>query len=237
MTDGHEAIEELLAGYVLRSLSVDDAARVDHVLLDHVPSCGACRDTLAVFQAVTADLALGASPVEPPETLLPRLHRDLGPQGSRRRPVTVFAVAASVVAVVGLAGLSVAQGMRARSAQARMGAISQAFDFARQPGASMAQLYSATSGATPLTEISDPGVERFFLVGRDLPSPGSGRVYRLWLVSGTTATYVRDFVPSPGWTVLQIEFDPSRFDQILISVEPAGSAPGQPSTTVWKAAS
>jgi len=106
LTESHESIEELLAGYVLRSLSGEDAARADHLLSDHVPQCPACRDSLAVFQAVTADLALEAAPVRPPDTLLPRLHRDLGAQDRRRRPVAVFAVAASVVAVVGVAGLA-----------------------------------------------------------------------------------------------------------------------------------
>ena len=78
MTETHESIEELLAGYVLRSLSGEDAARVDRLLSDHVPLCPACRDTLAVFQGVTADLALEPRRMTPPDTLLPSLHRDLG---------------------------------------------------------------------------------------------------------------------------------------------------------------
>ena len=109
MTDSHETIEELLAGYVLRSLSGADAVRADHLLSDHVPSCPACRDSLAVFQGVTADLALAARPLDPPETLLPRLHRDLGSQGPRRRPAAIFAAAASVVAVVAVETIVVAE--------------------------------------------------------------------------------------------------------------------------------
>jgi predicted anti-sigma-YlaC factor YlaD len=119
MTEQHEAIEELLAGYVLRSLSGEDAARADRVLSDHVPGCPACRDTLSVFRGVTSDLALDAAPVTPPETLLPRLHRELGEPALRRRPAGAFAIAAGIVAVVGLAGLTVAQGLRANNAQAR----------------------------------------------------------------------------------------------------------------------
>ena len=237
MTEDHGSIEELLAGYVLRSLSGEDAVAADHLLSDHVPFCPSCRDSLAVFQGITADLALVAVPLPPPETLLPRLHRDLGSQRARRRPVAMFAVAASVVAVVGLAGLTVSQGMRASSTQARMNDIAQAFDFARQPGASMAQVNGSTSGTQPLTEISDPGVEEFYLVGRDLPSPGEGMVYRVWLVSGTTPTFAGDFLPSTGFTVVPLEFDPSSYDSIVISVEPAGSSPSQPSDAVWQTAS
>jgi hypothetical protein len=232
----HEAIEELLAGYVLRSLVGEDAVRADHLLSEHVPSCLACRDSLAVFQGVTSDLALAAQPLDPPETLLPRLHRDLGVQGSRRRPAAIFAVAASVVAVVGLVGLSVAQGVRANNSQSRMNDIAQAFDFARRPGASMVSVDSSSASTEPITEISEAGVEECYLVGRDLPSPPPGAVYRVWLVSGTEPTFAGEFLPEPGFTVVRLEYDPSVFDGILITVEPAGSVPAAPLDPVWQAA-
>lgn len=237
MTDSHGTIEELLAGYVLRSLSGEDAARADHLLSDHVPSCPACRDSLAIYQGVTADLALAARPLDPPETLLPRLHRELGAQGPRRRPAVIFAVAASVVATVGLAGLSVSQGVRANNTQARMNDIAQAFDFARRPGASMVPVDSSSASMDPITEISEPGVEECYLVGRDLPSPPPGAVYRVWLVSGTEPTFAGEFLPEPGFTVVRLEFDPSVYDRILITVEPAGSVPAAPLDPVWQAAS
>ena len=237
MTETHEAIEELLAGYVLRSLSGEDAERADHLLSDHVPQCPACRDSLAVFQAVTADLSLDPSPVQPPDTLLPRLHRDLGVQDRRRRPVAVFAVAASVVAVVGFAGLAVSQNMRVNDTRSRMDDIRSAMDFATRPGASMVQVDSSDSDTEPITEISHPGTERFYLVGNDVPMPPEGTVYRVWLLSGTQATYATDFVPEPGMMVVELEFDPSQYDRILISVEPEGSTPDTPEIAVWQTAS
>ena len=87
----HERIEELLAGYVLQSLSGEDAARADWLLARHVPSCSRCREILVDFQAVTGDLALTAQPLEPPETLLPRLQpsrlgQPRAPGRSRRPP-------------------------------------------------------------------------------------------------------------------------------------------------------
>src|SRR3954454_2545884 len=106
----HDRIEELLAGYALQSLSGDDARETDRLLADHVPSCAACRGILRDFQGVTGDLALGAEAVAPPDVLLPRLHREMGAPARRRRPVAVAAAAASIVAVVGMAGLSVSQG-------------------------------------------------------------------------------------------------------------------------------
>jgi hypothetical protein len=236
LTETHESIEELLAGYVLRGLSGEDAARVDHLLSDHVPSCPACRDSLAVFQGVTADLALDAAPMKPPDTLLPSLHRDLGDQGRRRRPVAVFAVAASMVAVVGFAGLAVTQSLRVNTTKSRFNDIASAMDFATHPGASMIQVNSSSAGKEPITEISRPGVERFYLVG-NVPTPPDGTVYRVWLLSGTHATWAKDFLPVTGLTVVPLEFDPSLFDSILISEEPAGSVPDTPEGAVWQTAS
>ena len=237
MTETHESIEELLAGYVLRSLSGEDAARVDHLLSDHVPHCPACRDTLNVFQAVTADLALDAASLTPPDTLLASLHRDLGDQGRRKRPVAVFAVAASMVAVVGFAGLAVTQSLRVSSTKSRFDNIASAMDFATRPGASMVQVNSASADKEPITEISRPGVERFYLVGNDVPMPPEGTVYRVWLLSGTQATWAKDFLPVQGITVVPLELDPSLYDCILISEEPAGSVPDTPEGAVWQTAS
>ena len=237
MPETHEAIEELLAGYVLGSLSGEDAVQADHLLSEHVPHCPACRDSLAVFQGVAADLALEATPIQPPDTLLPRLHRDLGVQDRRRRPVAIFAVAASVVAVVGFAGLAVTQSMRVNDARSQIDDIRSAFDFARRPGASMVQVDGTSSDTEPITEISRPGTERFYLVGTDVPMPPEGTVYRVWLLSGTQATWATDFVPEPGMMVVALEFDPTLYDRVLISVEPAGSTPDTPELAVWQTAS
>jgi len=135
VTDDHDEIEELLAGYVLRSLSGADAAEADRLLSDHVPGCTTCRDTLDDLQRLTADLGLAATPVAPPETLLPRLHRELEPQAPRRRPLQLFAVAAGVVAVVGLAGLTVSQNIRANNADVRADSLANAAQLAALPDA------------------------------------------------------------------------------------------------------
>jgi hypothetical protein len=37
--------------------------------------------------------------------------------------------------------------------------------------------------------------------------------------------------------VVELEFDPSLYDRILISVEPAGSTPNTPEIAVWQTAS
>ena len=101
----------------------------------------------------------------------------------------------------------------------------------------MIHVNSTSAGKDPITEISNPGVEHFFLVGNDVPMPPDGTVYRVWLLSGTNATWAKDFLPAPGFTVVPLEFDPSLFDSILISEEPAGSIPDTPEGAVWQTAS
>ena len=213
MTNDHEAIDELLAGYVLRSLSGEDAAEADHLLSDHVPTCAACRDTLAAFQDLSADLALDATPLTPPETLLPRLHRELEPPASRRRPVQIFAVAASVVAVVGLAGLAVTQGLRASDANSRAEDFRSAAQMALRPDSNQVPV-------GPVNELTAPGVEEFYVMGDNCPQPPEGSVYRVWIVAGRP-THVRDRLPAGGRSGVPV--DPLRPQPLRRSVDLGGA--------------
>ena len=79
----HDRIDELMAGYALRSLTGEDATEADRLLSEHVPGCARCRETLLALNDTVADLAFAADPIAPPDTLLPRLHRELEPRGER----------------------------------------------------------------------------------------------------------------------------------------------------------
>ena len=226
MIDDHEHIEELLTGYVLRSLSGADAAEADLLLSDHVPGCRRCRDSLDDFQRLSADLAFAAEPMAPPETLLPRLHHELEPQAARRRPMQMFAVAAGVVAVVGLAGLTVSQSIRANNADVRADDLSNAFGLATSDGARMVEV-------GPVQEISAPGETHFYVAGDDVPSPPAGSVYRVWLVSDGAPTFVGDFLPEGGEVIFSVPFDPSLYDDLWISIEPIDAPTIEPSSAEW----
>jgi anti-sigma-K factor RskA len=230
VTPDHDRIDELLAGYVLRSLSGEDAAEADLLLSEHVPGCLTCRQTLGDFQELTADLALGAAPMLPPETLLPRLHRELEPVGRRRRPVQLFAVAAGVVAVVGLAGLAVTQNLRASHSRSRLADITAALDTASGPGARVVPV-------GPAKEISTPGSGVVYLYGTGVPQAPAGEVYRVWLVSqDNKSSYVGDLPVEDGIALARLSFDASAVAAILITIEPQGSTPGQPGQVAWRSA-
>jgi anti-sigma-K factor RskA len=238
VADTHEWIDELLAGYVLRSLSGEDAVVADRLLSEHVPNCPMCRDTLAAFQGVAGEVALAPTPVRIPELLLPRMHELLGEPAAhrRRRPMSLWAAAASIVALVGLAGWNVSLGFRANHAEDQKGTLLRALDIAARPDSESVPLSPSGTGG-PMTEIRAPGVEPIYLIGHDIPEPGAGHVYQVWLGRSGQYEPVGTFFPDESLTVLELHHvNPSVYDEILITEELAGTSPLHPSaTTRWQA--
>ena len=236
--DPHEAdrADELLAGYALRSLSGDDAAEADRLLSEHVPGCARCRETLLAFSDTVADLALGADPMAPPETLLPRLHRELEPQTARPAPGRWVAVASGVAAILVVGGLTASLGLRAGNLQTSNDLLGEALAFSQRPDADTARL--DTSGPAELSAISAPEVDHFFLVGSDLPAVPAGFAYGVWLSdqSGMETVYAGSFLPASGTTVVRVPFDRFRFDLVFVTLEREGTVPDEPGDVVWEEA-
>ena len=229
MIDDHASVEELLAGYALDGLTGEDAAHAQDLLDEHLPGCATCRSTLDAFHAVRGDLALTADPIPPPETLLPRLHRELEPRARRRNPARIVAVAASVVLVVGLGGTALTQLDTNGATLTQLSAqdLGQALELADRDDAT-------TTDLGPATEVSAPGIDHFYVYSDDVPPPPAGNVYRLWLVRGDETRYVGDFVPAPdGSVVLRVNAEPDDWDRVLVTSEPAGSTPSTPGAPAW----
>jgi hypothetical protein len=237
-TDPHEGerADALLAGYALRILSGDDAAEADRLLSEHVPGCTRCRQTLLAFSDTVADLALGVDPVAPPETLLPRLHRELEPRTARLAPGRWVAVASGVAAILVVGGLTLSLGLRAGNLETSNDLLGDALAFSQRPDADTAHL--DTSEPTELSAISAPGVDHFFLVGSDLPAAPAGSVYGVWLSdrSGIEAVYAGSFLPASGMTVVRVPFDRLRFDLVFVTLEREGVVPDAPGAVVWEEA-
>jgi hypothetical protein len=232
--DDHDRIEELLAGYALQSLSGEDAARADRLLAGHVPTCSLCREILVDFQAVIGDIALTVPPLEPPDTLLPRLQREIrsGPAPGRahRFSVPALAAAASFVALVAVAGFAVSLSGRVGEVENQRKLVTQALSDASARGATPVGL-QAEEGNRPdnaMVEISGPDLERFTLVGTHVPDPRPGDVYRIWFGRGGGWDYAGEFVPEGGYVVLALTIDTSEYDEMLITEEPATSQPTTP---------
>jgi hypothetical protein len=236
VTQDHERIDELLAGYVLLALSGQDAEEADRLLTEHVPACARCRQTLADLQALSGDLALAAPPIAPPETLLPGLHRSIDEvplEGRSARRGVLVALAASAVAVVALGGLSLVLGTRLSDAETQTGTALEILSVMRSPGADPVSL--DPQGQTPawsgMVEISAPESRRLYVASDECPEPTSGKAYQLWLGSeGEFVAVGEMFRPRDGVVLLELEVDPSRYDEILITEERVGDAPAEPST-------
>lgn len=234
MIEDHEAIDELLAGYALQTLEGSDAAEADRLLVEHVPGCDRCAETLRAFIAVAAELGLATAPVSPPETLLRSMRRELrrGDQraGIRWNPARLAAVAASLVVVVGLAGVALTRDTGPdTTVLAATSDIRGALDIAARPDAE-------STPVGPMTEVAAPGTD-VHLWGQDVPPPPPGYVYRLWATSPTEVAYLGDFPPLPsGPVVIRVTVDTSRYDGLLVTVEPAGSTPSEPGDPAWDAA-
>jgi hypothetical protein len=224
----HERIEELLAGHVLLSLSGEDALEADRLLSEHVPTCPMCRETLAGFQAVGGELSLGASPVRVPDLVLPRIRRGMDDVPRRRRGPS-FVVAAGVVALVGMAGLSLAMTGRANRAEEIRSRAIRLVSALSSPETSRVSLRPTSAPASDLVEVSGPTLERMYLFGHGVPTPSPGHAYQLWLGSNGTFTRVGPpFLPEDGIVLLELTADASRYDEIWITEESLAQVPVQP---------
>ena len=225
----HDAADELLAGYVLGSLTGPDAEEADRLLTEHVPDCLTCRSTLDAFRGVTGELGLVADPVSPPETLLPRIEREL--TGGRRRggqpwgPARIVAGAAAAVVLMGVVGLSLMNdGSSGPSQLLTKADLAQVNQLKAQPGAESAPITSTVADAE---EVEPPDHSEIYVMGT-FETPGPGSVYRLWAVRGGSMTYLGDLNPTGGVVAFRVAVDPATVDSLLLTLEPAASPPSQP---------
>ena len=223
----HERIKELLAGYSLRSLDDADEAEVERLLSEHVPSCAECKDLLAACEAVAGELGLATAPVAPPDLLLVRLRRSIG--GARRgRSVSALAVVAGFAAVA-MAVLSVQSVRHASRLEAQRGVLGNAVEAMSIVGTSAVPFQNDAGGAGRIVGVSGPNLERMYLFGSDVPEPGNGNVYRLWLGRGDSYTLAAQFVPEDGVVALELAADPSVVEEVVVTEESAIVQPTRPS--------
>ena len=233
----HDAADELLAGYVLGSLTGSDAEEADRLLIEHVPDCLTCRRTLDAFRGVTGELGLMADPVSPPETLLPRIEREL--TGGRRRraqqwgPARYVAGAAAAVVLMGVVGLSLLNDGGAGPSQLLTKAdLAQVNQIKGQPGSESSPITSTVADAE---EVEPSDHSELYVMGT-FEALGPGYTYRLYAVQGATETYVTDLGPASGLVAFRVAVDPATVDRLILKVEPVASPPSQPISSAPPAA-
>lgn len=239
----HERIEGLLAGYTLRSLSDADAVEADRLLADHVPSCPSCRQMLADLRSVAGDLALDAEPVSAPDLVWARIRRrleeDIGPSPRAGRGSFV-ALAAGIVALVAMGGLSFLSMNRASQAEDERTLALELISLMRSPDVEPVSVdpQGDAPAGSGFVAAAAPDVRRLYLVASVCPEPRPGHAYQLWLGSDGAFTPVGEmFVPSGGKVLIKLTVDVSRFDEVWITEERVGGPPAAPSTVgrSWRA--
>ncbi|MFE6222541.1 MULTISPECIES: anti-sigma factor [unclassified Streptomyces] len=230
-TDAHT----LVAAYALGAL--DDTERGDFDA--HLRSCEACRREAAEFRATTARLAAAVSQ-PPPAAVKTRVMaavdgvRQLPPRGratgtapalggALRRRAVPLALAASVAAAT-LGGVAVWQtragddlAEQARQAQRQLdevGAVLAAPDARTVHG-------RAANGALT-TVVSSEARNKAVFSAANLPAPGAGRTYQVWLDHDGTMLPA-GLLDRDGTVVLT--GDPADAGAVGLTLEPAGGSP------------
>jgi hypothetical protein len=152
----------------------------------------------------------------------------------------LVALAASVVALVAMGGVSLVLGGRLNEAQTQAGTALEIVSAMRSPGAQ--PVHIEPQGDLPpdsgIVEVSAPDIRSMNHAADAAPEPTPGRAYQLWLGTDGEWTAVGElFWPNDGVILLEIVVDVARYDAIWITEEPVGSVPQEPSTDgrTWQA--
>ncbi|MEW2635316.1 anti-sigma factor [Streptomyces sp. NPDC048389] len=234
-TDAHT----LAAAYALGALEDDERGAFE----DHLQACEACRLEAAEFEATAARLA--AAVAQPPPTaakaqvmaaidgvrqLPPRIPAPAAAPalgGLLRRKALPLAMAASVAAAV-LGGATVWQlqngqelKQQARQAQQQLDAVSAVL---AAPDARAVHGRAANGALT--TVVASERQNRAVFTAANLPAPGAGKTYQLWLDHDGTMRPA-GLIHGDGTVILT--GNPADAGAVGLTLEPAGGSP-QPTT-------
>ncbi|MFJ8134221.1 anti-sigma factor [Streptomyces hydrogenans] len=230
-TDAHT----LVAAYALGALDDDERQDFDA----HLQTCEACRQEAAEFQATTARLAAAVAQSPPPAAKARVMAavdgvRQLPPRvpsagaapvlgGILRRRAVSLALAAGVAAAA-LGGVAVWQTQngqeleqQARQAQQQLDTVSAVL---AAPDAQTVHGKSAHGALT--TVVTSKQRNQAVFTAANLPSPGAGKTYQLWLDHDGTMLPA-GLIDRDGTVVLT--GDPADAGAVGLTLEPDGGSP------------
>jgi len=160
--------------------------------------------------------------------LLPRLRREIGIVRSRRSRWAVAAAAAAVV-VVGLGAWNTMLNLEVGDLNQQQAEVFDALRFAGEEGVSTFNVATAVPRRESLVIIYERNATDVTLAGHNMPVPASGSVYRLWVGRDGDFLFVNEFVPEDGVVLEALEFEAGRWEEVLVTEEPAGQEATSPS--------
>ncbi|HZB02477.1 MAG TPA: anti-sigma factor [Actinomycetota bacterium] len=212
MTLDHTTIDELLAARALDGLEPDEAALLEREMADH-GECETCRRLEAEHRETAGMLALVLEPRAIDPAVVEGILEGSGassasPDRRLRRWQAAFGVAAVVAAAL-------------------------AFVLLTRPGADDVvpgrRFVSFEGGSGELAAAYVPGGRGLVVWGTDLPDPGAGKVYELWLIQDGTPTRGACLQPRDGALGAYLDTDLGGADTLALTVE-SSACPDAPTT-------
>jgi anti-sigma-K factor RskA len=209
-----ETIHDLSAAYALDALEPDEVDAFEA----HLATCESCREAVAGFGSVAAELAFAGAPAAPPPALRGRILDAARAERQNvvllrprwQRPlVAVAAIAAVAALALGLWNVSLHNQLSSSKNEA----------LTRLPvtGASGSMIVSSSGSAA--------------LVLDRLDAAPAGKTYEAWVIRGSNAPVPAGlFHGGPGTTFVPIKGPVKRGSTVAVTVEPAGGSP-EPTTT------
>lgn len=232
----HTQIEELMAAAALGGLDPEDQALLDHELAAHEP-CDECRDIEASFAEIAGRLAFSLDPVPVDMAVADRILAQGG------RPTRIPDLGASDPKVVPLPEARPARSTRGRRWAAVVGiaavlVVALVVTLAVAPGlhpvgihaSSTQQFVRFTPSDTAQGELAmayTPGSPGVALWGSDLPDPGAGKTYEVWMISGTTPISGGCVLPADGVIATYLDVNVEGADQMAVTTE-SSTCPAAP---------
>lgn len=219
----HTVIEELLSVDALGGLDDADRALLDQEQAAH-GDCEVCDRLEAEFTEVAGSLGMSLDPVPVRDGMVDDILRDARADEAPIDPVRTSRPRTSgawrgLVAVAAAFALFVGGWVVRSATDPGDGGQLSASRFVRFEGkaGSLAMAY----------EPGKPGVVFF---GSDLPDPGAGRVYEIWMVDGKDAPVSGGCVrPEEGRVLTYVDANLGSTDQMLVTVE-SDACPSAPTT-------
>ena len=220
MIRDHTTIEELLSIQALGGLDGEDAARLERERAAH-GDCEECRRLEVGFAETAGRLGFALDPVPVDAAMAERILAEprggasrMEPSGSRRWRIVVGVAAAFVVLVGGLAVF-----LPRTTGIGELASGQRVVRFQGGPGSNGELAMAYTPG--------EPGAVFW---GRDMPSPGAGKVYEIWMIDGTDAVSGGCVTPVDGTVAFSVTADVGTADLMAVTREPT-DCPGTPSET------
>jgi hypothetical protein len=212
MTLDHTTIDELLAARALDGLEPDEAALLEREMAGH-GDCETCRRLEAEHRETAGMLALVLEPRAVDPAVVEGILEGPGassasPDGRLRRWQAAFGVAAAV-------------------------AVALAFVLLTRPGTDDVvpgrRFVSFEGSSGELAAAYVPGERGLVVWGTDLPDPGAGKVYELWLIEDGTPTRGACLRPRDGALGAYLDTDLGGTDILALTVE-SSACPDAPTT-------